>query len=318
MNVVVLGSKGMLGTDLEAACRQAGMTTQGLDRPMFEITDPDALSGLLAPGSVVINCAAYTGWTTRRPTATSPTAVNAAGAGLAGPGLLRARHCRLIHISTDYVFDGRERTGPTARTTRPIPLSVYGASKLEGERRVAEAGRLTWLCGCSPFRAARATTSCASHPPQRLPAGPSRVRVVDDQVSFTDLHPAPGPGAAGSGPSPRTRAVVHVAASGHPAAGSSLPWPSRGPSARRSGSSPSPAPPFPPRPGVRRLGPCLTPALPGLDRPGPAGLAAGLATSTCEEEESDVMKTARHRRRRIHRQQLRPLRARRSTPTSRS
>ncbi len=126
---------GFVFTDL----READITDRGvMERKVQEIS-PDAL----------INCAAYTAvdMAEKEPEA-------AAKLNVTGPGILASLAVeygfRLIHISTDYVFDGNSRT-PYKETDRPSPLTVYGATKLEGERVIALSGadavvvRTSWL-----------------------------------------------------------------------------------------------------------------------------------------------------------------------------
>ena len=152
---VVLGGKGMLGADLVAAIKADGTFAPALvgDLPEVNIAAEDSVNRFLedaAPG-VVFNCAAYTdvdGCESHRDEAF---AANATGAGNVAAAAARIG-ARLIHVSTDYVFDGALRR-PYEETDPPAPLSVYGQSKLAGEKAVAERGgqwaiaRTAWLYG---------------------------------------------------------------------------------------------------------------------------------------------------------------------------
>ena len=144
----------MLGADLMATlARQPRCSAVGLDLPDIDIAERVSVEKALdetAP-SVVVNCAAYTDVDGCETDTERAMAVNAEG-----PGHL-ARECdklgaRLIHISTDFVFDGR-KDRPYSEDDEPNPLSFYGVSKLAGERRVADAGgewaiaRTAWLYG---------------------------------------------------------------------------------------------------------------------------------------------------------------------------
>ena len=131
---LVLGAGGQLGSEL---ARLLGPGS-GVARHEVSVTDPDALDRLLSERrpNVVYNCAAYNA--VDRAEAESDLARSINAEGPANVANACARHgARLIHFSTNFVFDGR-LDRPYMETDRPAPLSVYGASKLEGERRVLE------------------------------------------------------------------------------------------------------------------------------------------------------------------------------------
>lgn len=165
MRLLVSGAAGMLGHDVMRAGERAGHELVPVDLPELDITDPAAVEGLLdklrgEPGSLqaVINCAAWTdvdGAESRREAAK---AVNADGAGNLARAAARIG-APLLHISTDYVFDGVApldgdgRPRPYLESDPTAPRSVYGATKLEGERQVLAASpkhtvvRTAWLYG---------------------------------------------------------------------------------------------------------------------------------------------------------------------------
>jgi dTDP-4-dehydrorhamnose reductase len=101
--------------------------------------------------AAVVNCAAFTNVDGCEHERDACFGVNGLGAGNVSSAAAEAG-ARVIHVSTDYVFDGRS-TIPYKEDDRPAPLSAYGESKLDGERRVAEAGsdyvivRTAWLFG---------------------------------------------------------------------------------------------------------------------------------------------------------------------------
>lgn len=141
-SVCIVGAAGQLGRELVrpyATCSaESALLIQGVDLPELDITDPDSVSAAMARWHprVVINAAAYTDVDACESHAQQAYAVNAAG-----PANL-AKACRengatLVHVSTDYVFDGRKRT-PYQPDDLPGPLSVYGKSKAEGEQRIRE------------------------------------------------------------------------------------------------------------------------------------------------------------------------------------
>lgn len=120
----------------------------------FDITDPEAARRLVYDGDLLVNCAAFTNVDAAEADLDTAHAVNAIG-----PGNL-ARACaqagaRLIHISTDYVFNGEMFGGELHRpydVTDPVgPLSAYGRTKLEGELAVhaelpeAQVVRTSWV-----------------------------------------------------------------------------------------------------------------------------------------------------------------------------
>lgn len=151
MKVGILGSDGMLGTELLAVCRQKGLEVTGYRLPAWDITRSEDVERAVEASDVVVNCAAFTdvdGAESRREQAF---AVNAEAAGRLGEIAAR-RGTRVIHISTDFVFDGRQER-PYTEADPPNPINVYGMSKLEGERLLAESGcelcilRVEWTYG---------------------------------------------------------------------------------------------------------------------------------------------------------------------------
>ncbi|MCK5802700.1 MAG: sugar nucleotide-binding protein, partial [Lentisphaeria bacterium] len=126
--IVLLGGGGMLGTDLAAALQVAGMTPVVLDLPECDVTNADHLRAALTDVDAVVNCAAFTnvdGAETARETAH---AVNAEAPGVLGH-LARERGVHVLHIGTDFVFDGH-LDRPYGETDTTSPLSVYGTTKL--------------------------------------------------------------------------------------------------------------------------------------------------------------------------------------------
>jgi dTDP-4-dehydrorhamnose reductase len=151
---LVIGSKGMLGTDLMDALRRAGLQARGMDLDEVDISRADSVTTALSqcrPGTV-INVAAFTdvdGCESREDLAFR---VNAQGPGHLAHAC-RDRGCTLVHISTDYVFDGLAQH-PYGEDHPMNPMGVYGKSKAEGEMRVRELlpdshaiVRTAWLFG---------------------------------------------------------------------------------------------------------------------------------------------------------------------------
>jgi dTDP-4-dehydrorhamnose reductase len=133
MKILILGHKGMLGSDLMLRMMAAHDVT-GKDMGDFDITVEDDCGRVIAECSpdVVVNAAAYTnvdGCETDRERCFAVNAVGVKNIALA----CRGKGIRIVHFSTDYIFDGRKET-PYVEEDKPAPLNIYGASKLEGER----------------------------------------------------------------------------------------------------------------------------------------------------------------------------------------
>ena len=187
MRILIAGSAGMLGHDAQYAAEGAGHDLVLGDLPELDITDAAAVRAYLAqrPVEAVVNCAAWTdvdGAETHREQAR---AVNVEGAG----NLARAAtelDIPMLHISTDYVFDGeapRDAEGhprPYVESDPTGPRSVYGQTKLEGEREVLAASprhavvRTAWLYGVHGRNFVDTML--------RLAEERDAVRVVDDQI----------------------------------------------------------------------------------------------------------------------------------------
>ena len=144
---LVIGSRGQLGSDMMALL---GDRAVGLDTPEIDITDADSVSDAvydIAP-SVVVNCAAYTAVDAAETDEDTAALVN--GTGPANIAMAASR-ARLIHVSTDYVFDGTA-SSPYSEDATPNPSSAYGRTKLLGETAVlrhpdAYVVRTAWLYG---------------------------------------------------------------------------------------------------------------------------------------------------------------------------
>ena len=153
--ILVVGHKGMLGTDLMDAVRLEwpDADIRGADLPEVDIADPSSVQACVAETrpQVVINCAVYRDVDGCETQSDLAMAVNASGPGNLAQAAQRAG-AHMIQISTDFVFDGRKRS-MYLEDDEPNPLSVYGRTKLEGERAVMAAGgrwaiaRTAWLYG---------------------------------------------------------------------------------------------------------------------------------------------------------------------------
>ena len=177
MTWVVVGSLGMFGSDMLKVLETSGAQAKGFNRDNLDLTDSiESLARELSGSEFIVNAVAYT--------KVDLAEVNQDSAQFANAEVPRklAEACkltgsRLIHISTDYVFDG-ESKNPYLPSSRTNPKSVYGITKLDGEEAVlafenTQVVRTAWLYGangpCFPKTIA-----------SRLMAG-KELSVVDDQ-----------------------------------------------------------------------------------------------------------------------------------------
>lgn len=135
MRVLLTGAGGQLGRALMDST-PTGLALLTCTHAELDIADADAVHRVLTTSrpSCVINAAAYT-----QVDAAEADPAGARRANVDGPGFLAAAcrevGARLLHVSTDYVFDGR-RSEPYTPDASPNPVNVYGATKLEGEMKV--------------------------------------------------------------------------------------------------------------------------------------------------------------------------------------
>lgn len=177
--ILIIGGSGQLGRALAAQRWPDDVTPVAPSRAAADLTDRSAIASVLADGdwAAAINVAAFTAVDAAEEAVAEAYAANALG-----PGMLaeetRRRGVPLIHVSTDYVFDGKKPAAyveddPTG------PLGVYGASKLAGERAVRAGNprhlivRTSWLCGRHGRNFVRTMLGLAETR--------DTVRVVDDQ-----------------------------------------------------------------------------------------------------------------------------------------
>lgn len=141
VKVLVTGSKGQLGSELNALSHQyPALVFKFTDHSDMSITDPKAVGDCFNDfhPDYCINCAAYTAVDRAEEAGEAVIAaqINADAVGVLARACT-AHHTKLVHISTDYVFDGTARQ-PYQPEDAPNPVSVYGATKLKGEQLAAE------------------------------------------------------------------------------------------------------------------------------------------------------------------------------------
>ncbi len=176
-SIAILGGRGMLGTDLATACRQKGIAHEVFDLPDFDITDAGQLAEVIKNHREIINCAAYTNVDGAESHRELAYRINAESVERLGR-LATKKSKYVLHISTDFVFDGR-LDRPYVETDEPNPINEYGKSKLAGEQGLVESGcqscimRVEWTYGAAGNNFVKKLLQRAGD------AG--KLKVVDDQ-----------------------------------------------------------------------------------------------------------------------------------------
>jgi dTDP-4-dehydrorhamnose reductase len=182
MKIMIAGCDGQLGRDC-ASVLQREHEIVGVDIDELDIGDHSSVEHMVRgmKPSVIINCAAYTNVDAAESQQEAAWHVNVRGpANLAEAA--RKYDSLLIHVSTDYVFDGQKKV-PEAyvEDDEPNPLSYYGTTKLEGERAVCEITgrymilRTAWMYGINGNNFLKTMLRLALRYPQK------EIRVVNDQ-----------------------------------------------------------------------------------------------------------------------------------------
>lgn len=187
MRVLVVGASGMLGHDVVGELRTRGHEVDAPSSTELDLTDVESVARLPERGPYrwVLNCAAYTAVDRAESEPDAAANLNALGPRYLAMACALAG-CRLLQVSTDYVFDGEKTTGYT-EADPTNPLQVYGLTKRDGEENVLSTGaqalvvRTAWLYGlhgrCFPRSILEAWR--AGKP----------LRVVDDQVGTPTYTP---------------------------------------------------------------------------------------------------------------------------------
>ena len=182
MKIVIIGENGQLGTDCLTLLSKDHQTV-GCDIPEINIGDRENVDRFMEKNQpdVIINCAAYTAVDNCEKEVDLTWQVNAQGPKYLAQAAARLSS-RLIHISTDYVFDGyRKVPDPYLESDTPNPLSQYGKSKLAGEEMVTEYApdhavlRTAWLYSAFGGNFLKTMLKLALSDPER------ELKVVDDQ-----------------------------------------------------------------------------------------------------------------------------------------
>lgn len=177
MRVLIIGAKGMLGQAMMDVWSEHDVT--GVDLAQLDITKPLEVTRALElyRPSVVINCAAYTAVDKCETDEATADIVNGTAVGYVAKAC-EAHKIPLVHISTDYIFNGVQTTG-YREDDRPDPQNAYGRTKLHGERQLqANTSRFylvrtSWLYGPGGKNFVQTMLTLGTTKPE--------LKVVDDQ-----------------------------------------------------------------------------------------------------------------------------------------
>jgi dTDP-4-dehydrorhamnose reductase len=177
--ILIFGERGQVASALAHACTARHDIVRCVGRGSADIGDRAAVAAAVSGFSpdLIVNAAAYTAVDKAEDEESEALRVNRDGAAHVAAAACVAR-IPLIHISTDYVFDGA-KSSPYVETDAPNPVSAYGRSKLAGERAVAAALpdhitlRTSWVCGPDGSNFLKTMLRLAGQRPE--------IGVVDDQ-----------------------------------------------------------------------------------------------------------------------------------------
>jgi len=188
MRVLITGAKGQLGADLVRTCHEAGDEVIACGRRELDLTDRDSVMSAITGTrpDIVLNAGAWTAVDACEGDPDRAFGTNAMGVRWVTDAA-RVTGSHVLHVSTDYVFDGT-KVDPYHEWDDPNPQSVYGRSKLGGEREADPSHtivRTSWVCGAHGPNMVKTVLALIDQP---------ELAFVDDQrgcPSFTaDLAPA--------------------------------------------------------------------------------------------------------------------------------
>lgn len=178
-SILLFGANGQVGWQLQRALAPLG-ELHAFDRSRCDLADPAAISAAIAAlrPAIIVNATAYTAVDRAESEAELAQAINvAAPATMAAAA--KSLGALLVHYSTDYVFDG-SKSAPYVESDATCPLSVYGATKRDGETAIlAAAGRAlifrtSWVFGAHGSNFVKTVL--------RLAASGRPLRIIDDQL----------------------------------------------------------------------------------------------------------------------------------------
>jgi dTDP-4-dehydrorhamnose reductase len=152
MKFLLFGRHGQVGFELRRALAPLGEVV-AFDYPACDLANADSIRGVIAATKpeVIINAAAYTAVDKAESEPELARAINAVAPGIIGAEAKKIG-ARVIHFSTDYVYDG-SKTTPYLESDATSPLGVYGATKRDGDEELAASGaehfifRTSWVFG---------------------------------------------------------------------------------------------------------------------------------------------------------------------------
>ena len=179
MKILLIGKTGQIGGELKKLVGNLG-TLIAIDRKQLDLSHPESIEAsiLSIQPEIIINAAAYTEVDKAEEEPQLAMTVNGTGPGLLAKAAKKVG-AGLIHYSTDYVFDGCSKT-PYKEGDAPNPLSVYGKSKLEGEKALNKAGIPYLILRTSWVYSHRGKNFLLSI--QRLAKEKNSLRIVNDQI----------------------------------------------------------------------------------------------------------------------------------------
>jgi dTDP-4-dehydrorhamnose reductase len=221
LKVAVIGAGGQLGHDLIPALAARSFEVVALTRRELDLADAarvkdtSRVKEALGGAEVVINLAAMTRVDDCEDELDEAYAVNAVAAGWLAR-YTRELGARLLHVGTDYVFDGRKRT-PYLETDTPNPVSAYGASKLAGEQLVRYRNPRHWIVRVSGLYGVAGSKGKGGNFVEailRRAEADGVVKVVDDQITAPTFTGHLADGLAELIASGREFGTYHLAAAG--------------------------------------------------------------------------------------------------------
>lgn len=199
----------MVATDLRHQLESRDIEVKSVDKMELDVTDATAVSRLVSSvkPSIIVNCAAYTRVDDAEANEGVATGINGSAVELLAGAADRAG-ALLIHISSDFVFDGKKRT-PYEVNDATSPLSAYGRSKLVGEHAAASARehlilRTAWLFGVHGNNFVEAIRN-------QVRKGTNPLRVVNDQRGRPTYTPHLAHAIIRLAQNKQARGIVHYA-----------------------------------------------------------------------------------------------------------
>lgn len=179
MKTLIFGADGQLGRAMALRLKADDMFYRGVDLPEVDVTNPEVVYDLMTDEKPdwVINASAYTQVDRAETERDRAFGVNRDGAGIIAKACQRF-NASMIHISTDYVFDG-EKKNPYRADDKTAPLGIYGLSKFAGEEVIRQSLhehiiiRTSWLYGVHGLNFVKTMV--------RLGEEREVIRVVNDQ-----------------------------------------------------------------------------------------------------------------------------------------